>query len=86
VNYAGSYTDNSGATLAPIASLTTVDLRVAYTVPDEAGLTIGISCTNLFDTDPPYVVGTGQQQGIHFDVSNADPLGRVVVIDTRLKW
>ncbi len=82
VNVAGSYTDTTTIPRASIASWTTLDAQLTYALSVPKKTTLSLSCTNLFNRDPPYVVGTNQQSGsiphtsgIHYDVGNASPLG-----------
>lgn len=87
VNFASSYTDTTSANDEAVPSWTTVDLRLAYAPPALKGFTVGISAINVFNRDPPFVVGAATvSPGLHYDIGNANPLGRVLVADLRLQW
>jgi iron complex outermembrane receptor protein len=87
VNYSGRYTDNTSAPIAPIASWTTVDAQLAYAPSFAKNTSLSLSCTNLLNRDPPYVGGLNNSfSGIHYDVGNGNPLGRVVVLSVRVGW
>ena len=63
---------------------TPVDVQARWS-PDEAGrpwsgLSLALNVQNLFDLDPPFY---DAPSGLGFDPANADPLGRVLVADTR---
>lgn len=86
-NYSGSYVDTSTASHPPIASWTTVDAQIAYALPFAKESSLSISCTNLTNKDPPYVLAANQFVGtIHYDVANANPLGRVLLLSARVAW
>jgi len=87
LNFSGRYTDTTTLGNPPIASWTTLDAQLAYSPPWVKGLQLSLSCTNLFDRNPPYVAGTGElDNDIHYDVGNASALGRIVVFSGRLSW
>ncbi|UAJ10122.1 TonB-dependent receptor domain-containing protein [Glacieibacterium megasporae] len=94
VNQTGGYRNYSGTTLNPIirtngvptgggdhvAAYTTVDLHVAYTIPQKYlhKAQVFVDATNLFDRNPPfYNIAAG------YDVFEANPIGRVVTIGVR---
>ena len=98
LNFTGSYRNYSGTTVNPIVrnaqgvptgggdrvkSYRTVDLHVAYTVPQSvlAKAQIYVDATNLFDKDPPfYNVASG------YDVFEANPIGRVITVGLRTNF
>ena len=86
VNYSGHYEDTTVVPFGSIASWTTVDAQLAYAPASIKGLTVSLSAINIFNRDPPYVVGTDQLDEIHYDVGNGNPLGRQVVLGARFAW
>jgi iron complex outermembrane receptor protein len=91
VNFTGAEVDNSALTDVPIASWTTVDAQLSYQTPQDAGLLGGIrlslAAQNLLDRDPPYVLGTSTFiNGLHYDSTNASPLGRFVSLTITKRW
>jgi iron complex outermembrane receptor protein len=85
VNFTNAYT-NPGSTLLPrINSLTTVDLRLRYKTPDDAGFLSGmefaLNAVNIFNQSPPFA---DTESG--YDAVNFQPLGRVLSLSVRKKW
>ena len=98
LNFTGSYRNYSGTTVTPITrnaqgvpigggdkvkSYKTVDLHVAYTVPQSflSKAQVFVDATNLFDKNPPfYNVAAG------YDVFEANPIGRVVTVGIRTNF
>ncbi len=78
VNYDDSYRDNIQN--RPIKSLTTIDLNIAYEIP-QSGVTFAFNVLNLFDTDPPFV-----DNGLGYDVANSNALGRFVSLSISKRW
>ncbi len=82
LNYSGSYEDTSAIPEDAVGAWTTVDLNVQYSLNDRSdfanGVVLDVSVQNLFDTPPPFVQGAGLVGGIHYDVGNANPLGRLI--------
>lgn len=90
LNYTGG-TRNVGVTPAQhVEALTTVDAQISYAVPsgteDEfwSNTEIAIGVQNLFDQDPPIVLG--QVKGLNYDPANSDPLGRFVSLSLQKTW
>ena len=88
VNYVDSYTNTIPAESVEIDSWTTVDLSIAYAFGRNTGVfeqsQIRLSMQNIFDTDPPFVEGTGfANNGVEFnyDAANANPRGRFVAFE-----
>jgi iron complex outermembrane recepter protein len=54
--------------------------------------TLGLSVQNLFDEDPPAVTQSavagpfGLRDSVNFDPSNANPLGRLIVVSLTKRW
>jgi len=87
LNYANSYTDNSGVPIRTAASDTTVDLNARYAPAWLTGFSAAVSVQNLFNRDPPYVIGSAiAQTNIHYDVGNGNPVGRYLSLDVRQAW
>jgi iron complex outermembrane recepter protein len=94
VNYADDYINSFVAGLTPIDKWTTVDLSVSYDFDATSsvlnGLRLSLSAQNLFDRDPPFVARSSTvaviTDDIGFDPTNANPLGRIVVIGVSKKW
>jgi iron complex outermembrane recepter protein len=76
--------------VAGVASWTTFDWVLSYSVADEStrswldGLGISLSVLNVLDKDPPYV--EDQFYGFGYDPSNADPRGRMVSLTVSKRW
>ena len=88
LNYVNHYIDPTGAVPIDIASWTTVDLQMAYRVPNwhwpMDGLQLALSCTNCLDRAPPAVRSSSFLFG--YDPTNASPLGRFVSVTVRKRW
>jgi iron complex outermembrane recepter protein len=85
VNFTNAYS-NPGSTLLPrIGSLTTLDLRLRYQTPDEAGFLSGVefalNVVNVLNQSPPFA---DNEYG--YDPVNFQPLGRVLSLSVRKKW
>jgi iron complex outermembrane recepter protein len=61
-------------------------LNVRYSPIWMDGLAIDASAVNLFDQNPPYAFGSGVTTGIHYDVGNASPLGRLLSLQIKKQW
>ena len=77
LNYRDSYQDNVAN---DIDAWTTVDISLLYDVAGRrhdvlANIRVGLSVTNLFDEEPPFV---STAEGLNFDTANADPFGRQI--------
>jgi iron complex outermembrane recepter protein len=85
VNFTNAYS-NPGSTLSSrIGSLTTVDLQLHYTTPEDTrflgGMEFALNAVNVFNQSPPFV------DSIYgFDTANFQPLGRVLSLSLRKKW
>lgn len=64
----------------PVKAYNTVDLHVAYTVPQTflKKAQLFVDATNLFDKDPPFY-----NSALGYDTFEASPIGRVVTIGLR---
>lgn len=92
VNYVDGYRDNQVLTdVQKIGSWTTVDVNVGYrfasTSPILDGLSLRATVNNLFDEDPPAIDFVQASYGnAGFDYENADPIGRLVVLELVKTW
>jgi outer membrane receptor protein involved in Fe transport len=73
---------------ATVGSWTTVNLNVAYRVPEAvaglwSGTRVSLSVQNILDRDPPYVAGV---MGLNFDPTNATAMGRYAAIEVSKQW
>ena len=94
INYTGDYTNPWVSGSPGVDSWTTVDLNLSYDFGHadgraDKGLRLNLSVQNLFDQAPPFV-GSGSNgvilAPIGFDPTNANPLGRLIVIGLAKKW
>jgi len=91
VNFVGDYRDPRFDPVRHIDSWTTFDLSVSRTFPIAGGhsLRFGLSAQNLFNQDPPFVAeppGGFLPNGINFDSTNADPIGRRISASLDIDW
>ena len=91
INYTGDYEDNRTVPSVPIGSYTTVDGRLAFAFGDGLGLAfshlaVSLSVQNLLNRDPPRVAIINGASDIGFDPTNANPLGRVVLLSFIKSW
>jgi len=88
-NWLGSSTNTYVVPFTKISSWTTVDAQVAY-APRLTGIWSGVklslSAQNLFNRNPPYLTFDGFLPGVHYDSTNASPLGRFVTAQLRKSW
>lgn len=78
VNYSNAYRNATSTLVTHVPSYTTVDLDLAYTIPQDSGgalsgTRIGLNARNLFDREPNFV-----DYSLGYDPSVASALGRVV--------
>jgi iron complex outermembrane receptor protein len=93
ISVVGSYLNTAGLGSPPVSSWTTVDLGARvhadsyFSGSAWRGVTLGLSALNVLNRDPPYINATSTtSQPIHFDPTNASPVGRFVSIDLRKRW
>lgn len=91
INYIAGETDNGVTPSVPVASWTTVDLNLAYslakTAPILPGLVASVSVTNAFDQAPPFARGAAAQfPGVYFDSTNTSPIGRYVALTLKERF
>lgn len=92
-NYIRGEWDTSTTPYTPIASWTTFDAQIAYTLPAAmgsgvlSGWQISLSVLNVFDRDPPHVADADTGiTGLGYDSTNASPLGRFISGYISKKW
>lgn len=95
LDFTGSYRDVRtvtpyfGPAVRPrVGSWTTVNLNLAYRIPETAtgwfgGTRLSLSGQNILDRDPPFVSGV---EGLNFDPTNASAMGRFVAIEVAKQW
>lgn len=91
INYLNDSMDNITEPNVRISSSTTVDANLEYRFEDDGGWTSGLrlnlSATNLFDRDPPFVLGASRTMfGQYYDSTNTSPIGRVVHFQVAKSW
>jgi Outer membrane cobalamin receptor protein len=92
VNHVPSYENNSINPSERIDAWTTVDLNLAFDVPQVEnswyrGMTFSINVQNLFDRDPPYAsLPPNVIQSGGFDIQQSNPLGRLITAGVSLKF
>lgn len=91
VNYSGSYADTTVTPNVPIDDWLTIDLTARLSYDETSGppllrnTSFGLSVSNLFDEDPPGIVGSGFYPA-GYDVANASPLGRFIALSMKKGW
>lgn len=91
VNHIGSYEDVRQDPTVGVSSWTTVDLNFSYNTEDRHSspwlrdTVFLLSIQNLFDQDPPFVVGISGTNR-NFDPDNATSLGRYIAFQITRKW
>lgn len=88
VNYMDGYMDTMSVPSRTIDSWTTFDVQARYGAsPGDPrrfnGITLSLTVQNIIDTNPPFY---NNAQGIGYDPSNADLLGRFVSMQIRKAW
>jgi iron complex outermembrane receptor protein len=85
VNYTDSYRDNQIPTdQVGVSSWTTLDLSASY---DFGDLKLRASVNNVFDGAPPTIIDRVPSYGNPgYDTENANPLGRLVVLELVKSW
>jgi iron complex outermembrane receptor protein len=85
IRYVDSY--RSSATSARIGSWTTMDALVRWTAPARTGplrdLSATLSVQNIFSANPPFY---DSLDGVGYDPTNADVLGRTVALQLAKRW
>ena len=84
LNHVGGYTNTLATPQQEVSSWNPVDFDISYEFKDRgmlSGLAIGLSVTNLFDSDPPFVNNAGG-----WDPGQASALGRLVAFTLTKKF
>lgn len=87
INYTDSYKNPVSENNKKIDSFTTFDLNIGLSFNgflrrNPEGLhQLSLNIVNLFDVDPPFV-----DSFIAYDGANADPLGRFVALELKVRW
>lgn len=88
-NYVGSYTNDIVTPSEPISSWTTVDLIGTYSaslgshLPREVSITLGVD--NVTNRSPPFVSNDSPVFPMDFDGANANPLGRYLFAEAKVR-
>jgi iron complex outermembrane recepter protein len=90
-NYISGETDTGVIPNVSVASSTTIDLTLAYSLPSTQepwrGVRIGLTASNLFDRDPPRAVSPSiSVPGIYYDSTNSSIMGRYVALSLTKAW
>lgn len=87
LNYTDSYKNPQSERQNKINSFTTLDLTIGVRLSRELKIDkdgkyqANLSITNIFADSPPFA-----DNGLGYDASNADPLGRVVSLEAKIIW
>lgn len=87
VNYTDAYRIDNAPGAARIDAWTTADLTLSYEIEEAVsaalarGLTLRLSVTNLFDSEPPEVPSAPDYGIFGYDATNASPIGRFVAVE-----
>jgi iron complex outermembrane recepter protein len=89
VSFSDSYHDTVSQPNRSVASWTTIDLRIQYTLRPEGNSVednwfIGLGVENVTNRNPPFLINSIERLG--YDEENANPLGRVLSLRVRKKW
>ncbi len=89
VNFVNSYTNNTVTPAAPVASWTTLDVSLSYSLKSGQeyldGLRLQIGATNVTDAAPPFVYNQ-ILPGYNYDGANASPVGRFLYAQVSKDW
>lgn len=91
VNYTDGYVNQTVVPAEPVSSWTTVDLTLSQRIggsggEDDRGLQLGLSVSNLFDKDPPYVLNRSATSATGYDPEKASPIGRMISVQAVIRW
>ena len=89
-NYVGKSQDIIASPPVPVASWTTFDAVVGYSIfraEHRPLVRLEFAAQNLFDRAPPYVEPAASTlPGVHYDSTNANPIGRFVSAQIAVQW
>jgi len=91
VNYTDGYVNQTAVPAEPVSPWTTVDLTLSQRIggrggEDGRGLQLGLSVSNLFDKDPPYVLNRSATSATGYDPEKASPIGRMISVQAVIRW
>ncbi|BEV13162.1 TonB-dependent receptor (plasmid) [Asticcacaulis sp. DW145] len=91
VNYVASETDTGVLPNVRVASFTTVDTSISYSLDSQnfffKGTRVTLSASNLFNRAPPRALSPAKSYpGIYFDSTNASAMGRFVSLTITKAW
>jgi len=91
INYTGGYKNQLVTPTARVSPWTTVDLTVVQAIgaaagEDGRGLQLALSLINLLDRDPPFAEIPSFSSALGYDPEKANPLGRMVSVQARIRW
>lgn len=89
VNYTDSYDNLVGTTTYRVSPWATVDLQLGIRLPvprPARSFRLSLSATNVFNTDPPYVLYQTLNSALAYDPEHASPIGRVIAIQAIIGW
>lgn len=89
VNYIDGYSNLVGTTTQQVSSWTTVDLQLGVRLPaprPAKSFRLSLSATNIFNTDPPYVLYQTLSSALAYDPEHASPIGRVIALQAIVGW
>lgn len=85
LNYVDDYEDVTPTTTRKIGSWTTFDIDLAYDTQSAgtllSGVSLALNAQNLLNKDPPFV-----NTAFGYDITNANPYGRVVSLSVVKRW
>jgi outer membrane receptor protein involved in Fe transport len=87
INYTNHYRDTDTQPNEPIASLTTFDLLLRYSIGERdtpGGVEIHAGVQNITNRPPPFVVNV--QGAVGYDQENADPYLRTWMLSILKRW
>jgi iron complex outermembrane recepter protein len=87
LNFSDAYRNISVQPSRPVASWTTLDLRMSYEAPAGTpfgGTEFALAVQNLTNAAPPFLNNVAEAVG--YDQENADPEGRMVMFEVRKRW
>jgi iron complex outermembrane receptor protein len=87
VNYLPRETNNQVTPIREVGSWTTVDATLRFAPSLEgvlSGVHFGLAVINVFDRNPPGILTT--VQGLNYDSSNTNPIGRFVSVQISKEW
>jgi len=88
VNFTNRYRDTAEPGEREVRAWTTVDAQLRYDwsldLPGLKSLRLELDVQNLFDADPPFL--NNQIVDLGYDQENANPYGRIVILQVGIHW